>query len=72
MVTAERREERLQDVPVAVTAITASQLTDRVFFDPSQIQYVAPSLQTNGVSSAPGIANYSIRGVGTGSFSNAI
>jgi iron complex outermembrane receptor protein len=72
VVTAERREERLQNVPVAVTAITASQLTDRVFYDPSQIQYVAPSLQTNGVSSAPGIANYSIRGVGTGSFSNAI
>jgi iron complex outermembrane receptor protein len=72
VVTAERREERLQDVPVAVTAITASQLTERVFYDPSQIQYIAPSLQTNGVSSAPGIANYSIRGVGTGSFSNAI
>jgi iron complex outermembrane receptor protein len=72
VVTAERREEKLQEVPVAVTAITSSQLTDRVFYDPSQIQYIAPSLQANGVSSAPGIANYSIRGVGTGSFSNAI
>jgi iron complex outermembrane receptor protein len=72
VVTAERREEKLQEVPVAVTAITSSQLADRVFYDPSQIQYIAPSLQANGVSSAPGIANYSIRGVGTGSFSNAI
>jgi iron complex outermembrane receptor protein len=72
IVTAQRRSENIQTVPVAVTAISADTLQQRVFNDPSQVQLLAPSLQSNGVSAAPGIANYSIRGVGTASFSNAI
>ena len=72
IVTAERVSANLQDVPVAVTAITGEQLQERGFHDPSQLRFLAPSLQANPVSQTPSNADFSIRGVGTTSFSNSI
>jgi iron complex outermembrane receptor protein len=44
VVTATRREERLQDVPIAVTALTASALERQQVFDVSALQRAAPNI----------------------------
>jgi iron complex outermembrane receptor protein len=72
IVTAQRVSQRLIDVPIAVTAISGDTLAARGFNDPSQIQYLSPSLITNGTGATTGLNNYTIRGVGTSSNSNAI
>jgi iron complex outermembrane receptor protein len=59
IVTAQRRSESLQRVPVSVTAVTAETLTSRNINDLNQVAIAAPSLQI-GTTGA-----FSIRGVGT-------
>jgi iron complex outermembrane recepter protein len=44
VVTAQRREERLQTVPVSVTAFTAGQLAERQIDDISSLSSVAPNM----------------------------
>jgi iron complex outermembrane receptor protein len=68
IVTAQKREERLQDVPVAVTAVTSEAIENSQFTNLSDIQYLAPTVQYTG-GSAP---SYQIRGVGTNTFDFAI
>ncbi len=65
VVTATKRSENLQDVPVAVSAISSSALTAKGVFDTSDLNNSMPNLQ---VSSAYGSQqpNFSIRGVGVG------
>jgi iron complex outermembrane receptor protein len=46
-VTAQRRTERLQDVPVAVTAISGSQLIDRGVREAGDIVDAVPNLLLN-------------------------
>ncbi len=72
VVTAQRRTERAQDVPVAVSVVSGKELLDRSLHDVQQLQYAVPSLQANARSSAPGVGDYFIRGVGTAVFSNSI
>ncbi|MBL4801594.1 MAG: TonB-dependent receptor [Emcibacter sp.] len=72
VVTAQRREQNIQDVAVAVTVLPGQELLKRGLHDMLQLQYATPSLQANARSSAPGISDFYIRGVGTGVFSNAI
>ncbi|CCA90550.1 TonB-dependent receptor [Novosphingobium sp. PP1Y] len=67
VVTATRREQKLQDVPIAVTAISAEQFVASNYKDPSELQYLSPSVQ---VSSSGG-AGFNVRGVGTNSFNAA-
>jgi outer membrane receptor protein involved in Fe transport len=64
IVTARRREERLQDVPIAVTAVTADAMQNSGASDIRQLNQLAPSLL---VSSTGSEANGSarIRGIGT-------
>jgi iron complex outermembrane recepter protein len=47
VVTAQRREERLQSVPIAVTAITADSIAERHMESASDLQLVVPSLMYN-------------------------
>jgi iron complex outermembrane receptor protein len=71
-VTATRREQRLQDVPVAVTAISAKELDKSSFREVTDIQYLATNVTfsaTNPVSNGGG---YQIRGVGTQSFDSGL
>jgi iron complex outermembrane receptor protein len=63
VVTARKREERLQDVPVAVTAVTAETLDRQHITQVRDIAALAPGL--NITSDAVGRAFMSIRGVGT-------
>jgi iron complex outermembrane receptor protein len=66
VVTAQRREESLQQVPVSVTALTSETLKSRDLNDLSQIALAAPSLQI-GL-----LGNFSIRGVGTLALANSV
>jgi iron complex outermembrane receptor protein len=70
VVTATKRSENLQDVPVAVSAISATALAAAGVFETSDLNHSMPNLQ---VSSPYGEAqpNFSLRGVGVGTEFNA-
>lgn len=70
VVTAQRREENLQDVPVSLTAVTADMLESRNIDDIRQINLAAPSVQIAGGDD--GASNVFVRGVGTLSFAPTI
>lgn len=72
LVTAQRREERLQDVPLSISVVSAEALDARGFTNPSQLPLLVPSLQLTNFQAAPGATNFSIRGIGTASFSHLI
>lgn len=63
IVTARKREERLQDVPIAVTAVGAEMLEREQVNSIRDVAAFAPGLNIN--SDAVGRAFMSIRGVGT-------
>lgn len=72
IVTANRRLERLQDVPIAVTAIDGETLREQGVQNPEDLGRLSPSLVTqNNASNAQG-TNFSIRGVGTASFQRSV
>lgn len=64
LVTAQKREQNLQDVPVAVTAFSGDQLQDAAVKDIFDLQANVPGLVVNQVTSNSS-ADFSIRGVGT-------
>jgi iron complex outermembrane receptor protein len=70
IVTATKRNENLQDVPVAVSAISSTALQNQGVFETSDLNHAAPNLQ---VSSPYGQQqpNFSLRGVGVGTEFNA-
>ncbi len=70
VVTATKRSENLQDVPVAVSAISSSALQAKGVFETSDLNGSMPNLQ---VSSPYGSQqpNFSLRGVGVGTEYNA-
>lgn len=62
VVTARRREERLQDVPISITAVTGDQLTTRGIRDALDLQYQTPSLTVTSNGASRTSVSYSIRG----------
>jgi iron complex outermembrane receptor protein len=62
VVTARRREERLQDVPVAVTAISAKGLEQRAIISTEDLRYAVPSLQVSPSTFGAAVPGYTIRG----------
>lgn len=70
VVTATRREERLQDVPLSVVAVSGDVLTNREVLNLSDISLVAPSLTYSGTNPAGG--GFTDRGIGLGNFSPAV
>lgn len=72
VVTAQRRAENLKDVPLSVSVASAEALANRNFTDPAQLPYLVPSLQLTNFQASPGATNFSIRGIGTASFSHLI
>jgi iron complex outermembrane recepter protein len=69
VVTARRREERLQDVPIAVTAVSAEALDSRGLDSVTQVSQIAPNLQfTPGQGGNSGGVSAFIRGVGENDF----
>ncbi|MGF1455152.1 MAG: TonB-dependent receptor [Alphaproteobacteria bacterium] len=70
-ITAQKREENIQDVPISVTAISGDLLQQRQVFDFSQLQFLIPGINFNaGVNSRQSAST--IRGIGTGLFNLGI
>ena len=61
VVTAERREQNLQDVPISATVLTGEDMTRQGITDLNDIQTVAPSIAINVVNRSTFV---NIRGVG--------
>ncbi|MFD1786153.1 TonB-dependent receptor [Sphingomonas floccifaciens] len=69
IVTATRRASRLQDVPLAVNAISGDQLVESGFQSLTDIQYQLPGVQ---FGNSPNDAGFRLRGVGSaGGFSSS-
>jgi iron complex outermembrane receptor protein len=68
IVTARRSEERLQDVPIAVTAIGQTELERRRIDDIEGLEAVVPNLVITPNRASAGGANIFIRGVGVSDF----
>src|ERR1700704_1416028 len=69
VVTAERRSERLQDVPVAVTALSASDLTDLGVRQAGDIAASVPNLLLNSPYGPEAQPTFTLRGVTTQDYS---
>jgi iron complex outermembrane recepter protein len=65
VVTAQRRSENQQDVPVAVTAATEEDLAFAQVDSIGNIQAISPSIKFDVTNSAANSANIFIRGIGT-------
>ena len=64
VVTARRREESLQDVPVAITALTADQLLEQNVRTLEDMTAYAPNIKVNAGRATSSTINAYIRGVG--------
>ncbi len=64
IVTAEKRAESLQDVPVAITAYSSEGLKARGLSTPQDLQFATPGLSI-GEDHTGGTANVSVRGIAT-------
>ena len=71
VVTAQRRAENIQDVPVAVTALDSNTLDNMRVKDVQNLSGLAPNLQisSQGIQSIPTI---SMRGINSGTSDNAV
>ncbi|MDH7970909.1 TonB-dependent receptor [Sphingomonas sp. AR_OL41] len=63
VVTAQRRQERAQDVPIALSVVSANDLSRTGAFNVNRLQQLQPSLQF--YSSNPRNSSINIRGLGT-------
>ena len=63
IVTAQKYEQRLQDVPVSISAVTAEDLLERNVTSLSELQYAIPGLSS--FEYGPGQQFIQIRGVST-------
>ena len=64
VVTAQKREESLQDVPMAISAVSASTLRDAGVIDMTGVARLVPSLITV-QNNSPSAQSYRIRGIGS-------
>ena len=71
IVTAQKREQSLQDVPAAVTVLTGEALIGDFLSDAKDLQRIAPTL-TFGEGSSPATSAISLRGIGTSVFDAAV
>ncbi|MEW9856525.1 TonB-dependent receptor [Novosphingobium sp. M1R2S20] len=63
IVTARRREEAVQSVPIAITAISEETLQDFRIQDASSLQALEPSFSVSASSGRPNSPVYSLRGI---------
>ena len=69
IVTAQKREERIQDVPIAITALSSKALDDRKIEGGSELLRAVPNVTFS--KSNFSMYNFSIRGIGTKAISAA-
>ena len=63
LVTARKREENLQNIPIAVSALNATQISNRNFRDLRDIASMSPNLIIDHISASPQAAAISLRGI---------
>lgn len=63
VVTAQKRSENLQDVPIAVTALSADVLSKRQVTDVTDLSGMVPNLQISQQGQGPGALSLSLRGI---------
>ena len=66
IVTAQKREQNIQDIPVSVTALSGEQLREYGITDVFDLQHNVPGLRV-GQSQTATTANFNVRGIGTSS-----
>ena len=66
IVKAQKREQNIQDVPVAVTAVSGQMLQDSGIKDIRELTTIAPGLISNQSQNST-VSSFSIRGIGTSS-----
>ncbi len=71
IVTAQKREERLQDVPLAVTALGGDALANRQIDDTNNLVQAVPSLSYQ-QGNNPSNTSFRVRGVGTSLFGQGV
>ncbi len=64
VVTAQKRQESMQDVPIAVSAITGQYIENQNITDLSGLNNSLPNVQINKFANSPDTAVFTIRGVG--------
>src|SRR6202163_3097320 len=69
VVTAQRQSERLQDVPIAITAMSAQELTDRGVRQAGDIAANVPNMLLNSPYGPEAQPTFTLRGVTTQDFS---
>ncbi|HMV72254.1 MAG TPA: TonB-dependent receptor [Pseudomonadales bacterium] len=62
IVTAQKREERLQDVPIAISAITKAQIEERGIDDILDLKALAPNLMVSKYPNSNVVSQVAIRG----------
>ena len=67
IVTATKRVEDVQDVPLAVTALGGAQLQALNFRDVGSLGFIMPNVALDDNGTSKGYANFSIRGIGVNS-----
>ena len=65
LVTATKREQTLQEIPVAVSVVGAQTIRDSVVYDIRDLQFLVPSLRVSQLQTS-GNTNFIIRGFGNG------
>ena len=63
VVTAQKREQSLQDVPVAVTAISAASLESNRIVSVADLNGIAPNVSVRPAAGGTQIASFTVRGV---------
>ena len=71
VVTAQKREQDLQDVALAVSAVSGDALKNLNLNNPTELKYVAPSVNFSPSANVRG-EGFSVRGVGTVIFADSI
>src|SRR6056297_1735240 len=64
IVTAQKRQESIQDVPVAVTAISGESIARQNITGMTGMSNMLPNVQINQFSNSPDSAVFTIRGIG--------
>lgn len=64
VVTARKRQERQQDVPIAISAFNADQLDALKVRELEDLSFIMPNVSLDDVGTQRGTANFSIRGLG--------
>jgi len=67
IVTARKREEESQDVPIAISAYSADQLEALKVRDLRGLSVAMPNVAMDDIATSRGVANFSIRGLGINS-----